>query len=52
MSRPFFHLKVKIGEVEVELGGDKAEVLATLDELPKIVDKVSVSFPAEAAPRQ
>jgi hypothetical protein len=52
MSRPPFHLKVKIGEVEVELGGEKAEVLATLDELPKIVEKVSVSFPAEAVPRQ
>ncbi len=44
MSRPPFHLKVRIGEMEVELGGDKAEVLSTLDELPSIVEKVSASF--------
>jgi hypothetical protein len=50
MSRPPFHLKVKIGEVEVELGGDKAEVMATLDELPRIVEKFSASFPGESAP--
>ena len=49
MSRPPFHLKVRIGEMEVELGGEKAEVLATLDELPKIIEKVSASFPAETS---
>jgi len=49
MSRLPFHLKVKIGEMEVELGGDKAEVLATLDELPRIVEKFSASFPVESA---
>ncbi len=48
MSRPPFHLKVRIGEMEVELGGEKAEVLATLDELPGIIEKVSASFPAES----
>ena len=49
MSHPSFHLKVRIGEMEVELGGDKAEVLATLDELPKIIEKVSASFPTETS---
>lgn len=49
MSRPPFRLKVRIGEMEVELGGEKAEVLATLDELPKIVEKVSASFPPDAS---
>jgi hypothetical protein len=48
MSRPPFHLKVRIGEMEVELGGDKAEVLSTLDELPNIVEKVSASFQGES----
>jgi len=48
MSRPPFHLKIRIGEMEVELGGDKAEVLSTLDELPNIVEKVSASFQGEA----
>jgi hypothetical protein len=48
MSRSPFHLKVKIGEMEVELGGEKAEVLSTLDELPNIVEKVAVSFQGES----
>lgn len=30
--------------MEVELGGDKEEVLATLNELPSIVEKISASF--------
>ena len=41
MSRPPFHLRVRIGEMEVELGGDKAEVLSTLDELDTIVKKLA-----------
>ena len=48
MSRPPFHLKVRIGEMEVELGGDKAEVLSTLDELQTIIEKVSASFQGES----
>jgi hypothetical protein len=44
MSRPPFHLKVRIGDMEVEIGGDKSEVLATLNDLGEIVDKVSVAF--------
>jgi len=49
MSRPPFHLKVRIGEMEVELGGDKSEVLATLDDLPRIVERVSSAFQVEHA---
>jgi hypothetical protein len=55
MSRPSFHLKVKIGEIEVELSGNKSKVLSTLYELPSIVDKVSASFQVETTghrPRQ
>lgn len=48
MSHPPFHLKVRIGDVEVELGGDKGEVLSALDELPSIVEKVSASFQVES----
>lgn len=48
MERPPFHLKVRIGEMEVELGGDKAEVLSTLDDLPLIIGKVSKAFDVEA----
>ncbi len=48
MSRQPFHLKVRIGEMEVALGGDKAEVLSTLDELPIIIEKVSASFQGES----
>lgn len=44
MSRPPFLLRVRIGEVEVELGGVKDEVLSTLDDLDGIVGKVSDAF--------
>lgn len=32
----------------MELGGEKSEVLSTLDELPNIVEKVSLSFQGES----
>lgn len=48
MERPPFHLKVKIGDMEIELGGDKDEVLSTLDELPLIVGKVTHAFEVES----
>ena len=54
MSEPSFRLKVRIGNVEVELGGEREEVLATLDDLDLIVDKVSRAFaeqPRVKAPR-
>ena len=44
MGRTPFSLKVKIGEMEVELGGEKQEVLSTLDDLKEIVDKVTIAF--------
>jgi len=44
MSRPPFHLRVRIGEMEVELGGAKEEVISTLDDLNGIVGKVSEAF--------
>lgn len=47
MERPPFHLRVRIGEMEVELGGEKAEVLSTLDELDDIVGKISVALKGE-----
>ena len=47
MERPPFHLKVRIGDMEIELGGDKDEVLSTLDELPLIVEKVTHAFEVE-----
>ncbi len=47
-KRPLFHLKVRIGDMEVELGGDKDEVLSTLDELSSIVGKLTNTFEVEA----
>jgi len=48
MERPLFHLKVRIGDMEVELGGDKEEVLSTLDDLSSIVGKVTHAFDVES----
>ncbi len=47
MSRPPFLLRVRIGEMEVELGGKREEVIQTLDDLESIVDKVSRAFKTE-----
>jgi len=47
MASPPFRLRVKIGEMEVELGGEKKEVLSTLDELDGIIVKVSDAFNME-----
>ncbi len=44
MSEAPFTIRLKIGGCEVELTGSKAEVLATLDELPKIAGKVVEAF--------
>jgi len=48
LPEPSFRLKVRIGNMEVELGGERAEVMSTLDDLSLIVDKVSKAFSAEA----
>lgn len=49
MERLPFRLKVKIGDMEVELGGDREEVLSTLDQLSGIVNKVSNAFEIESS---
>jgi hypothetical protein len=47
MERPPFRLRVRIGDMEVELGGEKSEVISTIDDLDEIVGKVSVAFNEE-----
>lgn len=47
MPEPTFRLKVRIGDVEVEIGGERGDVLETLEDLDLIVDKVSKAFDAE-----
>jgi len=47
MPEPSFRLKVRIGDMEVELGGEREEVLKTLDDLDLIIDKVSKAFNAD-----
>ena len=39
-----FHLKIRIGEAEVELRGEREEVLETLQELDKLVELVREAF--------
>jgi hypothetical protein len=39
-----FKIKIRIGEAEVEIGGEREEVLETLQELDKIVKLVSEAF--------
>jgi len=50
MSRPPFHLRIRIGDMEVELGGEREEVISALEELGNIVEKVSEAFSLEAKP--
>ena len=49
MPNPPFHLKIRIGDHEVEIGGTKEEVMSTLDDLDTIVDKVSSAFKENVA---
>ncbi len=44
MSRPAFRLRVRIGDMEVEMGGEREEVLSTLEDLNGIIYKVSRAF--------
>ena len=44
MEKPPFHLRIKIGEIEVELSGQKKEVLDTLNEIDEIVTKINTAF--------
>jgi hypothetical protein len=49
MPETAFRLKVRIGDMEVELGGEREEVLETLEDLDLIIDKVSKAFNADPA---
>ena len=44
MSEHPFRLKVRIGDMEIEIGGKRVEVLETLDDLEMIVEKFSEAF--------
>ena len=44
MSKTPFHLKIRIKDVEVEIGGEREEVMSTLDDLDQIVTKVKQAF--------
>jgi len=44
MTENRFSIRVRIGNCEIELGGKKDEVMATLNELPRVVETVSKSF--------
>lgn len=40
-------MRVRIGEMEVEMGGNRDEVISTLDDLNGILEKVSLAFNIE-----
>jgi hypothetical protein len=44
MAESPFHIKIRIGEAEVEIGGNREEVLETFQELEKIVEIVNNAF--------
>ena len=48
MGSSHFTLRVRIGDQEVELGGTLEEVMAALEDLEKIIGKVSMSFRNES----
>ena len=47
MKKPPFHLRIRVGELEVELGGDKEEVLSVFNDIESILEKVSEVFEIE-----
>ncbi len=47
MKKPPFHLRIRVGKLELELGGDKEEVLSVFDKIENIVEKVSEVFEIE-----
>jgi len=49
MGRPAFRLRVRIGDMEVEMGGEREEVLSTLEDLGGIIYKVSKAFRVKEA---
>jgi hypothetical protein len=44
MPKTPFHVKVRIGDKELEIGGSKEEVLSTLADLDSIIEKVTKAF--------
>jgi len=48
MTTPQFTLRVRIGDQEVELGGTREEVMAALEDLEKIINKVSNAFGSDS----
>jgi hypothetical protein len=47
MKKPPFHLRIRIGKLELELGGDKEEVLSVFEDIDNIIEKVSEIFDIE-----
>ena len=47
-----FHIKVRIGDKELEIGGSKEEVLSTLDDLDSIIEKVTKALNQKGAETQ
>jgi hypothetical protein len=47
MNEPPFHIKIRLGEIEVEIGGSQREVMKTIKDLDKIVGKISSAFKQE-----
>ncbi|MBN1682207.1 hypothetical protein JW865_01475 [Candidatus Bathyarchaeota archaeon] len=48
MSNQPFHLKIRIGDTEVELSGIKSDVLETINDLPIILNKINDAFHGES----
>ncbi len=48
MSDNSFSIRVKMGESEIELKGDKDDVLSVINDLPKIIPIISNSFNVSA----
>ena len=51
MEKPPFHVRIKMGDVEVELSGDKTEVIDTLNNIDEIVSKINKAFNGEKQKR-
>jgi hypothetical protein len=47
MNEPPFHIKIRLKDIEVEIGGSQKEVMKTIKDLDKIVEKISSAFRQE-----
>ena len=52
MAVTSFRLKVRIGDKEIELEGQKEEVLKTLDDVDGILNKINSAFRVESKPME